>query len=52
MVAAATPKIRSLVVRAVDVPLDPPVKASAGAMTSAPLVLIDLSTGDGVTSRA
>ncbi len=38
--------------RAVDVPLDPPVKASAGAVTSAPLVLIDLLTEDGVTGRA
>ncbi|MCU0883628.1 MAG: mandelate racemase, partial [Beijerinckiaceae bacterium] len=44
--------IRSLQVRAVDVPLDPPVKASAGAVTSAPLVLIDLLTEEGITGRA
>ncbi|MGL4637234.1 MAG: enolase C-terminal domain-like protein [Beijerinckiaceae bacterium] len=44
--------IRSLQIRAVDVPLDPPVKASAGAVTSAPLVLIDLHTEEGITGRA
>jgi mandelate racemase len=52
MAHPAASNIRSLQVRAVDVPLDPPVKASAGTVASAPLVLIDLHTDDGITGRA
>ncbi len=44
--------IRSLQVRPVDVPLDPPIRASAGTVSSAPLVLIDLLTEDGITGSA
>jgi mandelate racemase len=49
---ATAPTIRGLRVRAVDVPLDPAVRTAAGAVRSAPLVLMDLETEDGVTGRA
>lgn len=44
--------IRSLAVRAVDVPLEPPLQTAAGAIRSAPLVLVDLLTEQGVTGSA
>lgn len=52
MTTTAAARIKALQVRAVDVPLDPPVRTSAGAVISAPLILIDLLTEDGVTGRA
>jgi mandelate racemase len=50
--AAADITITGLRVRTVDVPLDPPVQTAAGAVGSAPLVLLDLFTDAGVTGSA
>ena len=51
-----TPKtgltIRSLQVRAVVAPMRLPLQTSSGALSDAPLVLIDLHTDQGVTGRA
>jgi len=44
--------IRGLDVRAVDVPLVPPVQTAAGTVASAPLVLVDLLTEQGITGSA
>ncbi len=43
--------IAGLRARAIDVPLARPVQTSAGTVASAPLVLIDLLTDQGVTGR-
>jgi mandelate racemase len=43
--------IRALDVRAVDVPLARPHPTAGGAVTSAPLVLVDLHTEEGVTGH-
>lgn len=53
-IAAVAPPltVRDLRVRAVNVPLDPPVRTAAGAVASAPLVLMDLGTEEGVNGRA
>ena len=53
-VTPATPAltIRSLTARAVDVPLSPPLQSAAGTLRSAPLVLIDLVTEQGVVGRS
>ena len=48
----AVPAIRSVAVRCVDAPMRVPLHTSGGALTSAPLVLIDLTTSDGVVGRA
>jgi len=50
----ATPAltVRSLKVRAVDAPFSPPLQSAAGTLRSAPLVLIDLLTEQGVTGRS
>ena len=37
---------------AVDVPMTLPLGTSAGTVRSAPLLLIDVQTGEGVTGRA
>ena len=44
--------IKGLRVRPVDVPLTPPLQTAAGPFRSAPLVLLDLLTEEGVTGRA
>ena len=44
--------IRDLMVRAVDVPLRRQLGTSGGAIMSAPLLLLDLRTTDGVVGRA
>ena len=44
--------IRALEVRAVDVPMGRPLHTSGGAITTAPLVLIDLATEQGITGRS
>ena len=44
--------VRSVVVRCVDVPMRMPLHTSSGALTSAPLVLIDLETSAGTVGRA
>jgi mandelate racemase len=43
--------VRSLRVRAVELPADPPVETAAGTLTTFPLALIDLHTEEGVTGR-
>lgn len=44
--------IRSLQVRAVNVPLTPPLQTAAGTLSTAPLVLLDLLTEQGVAGRS
>lgn len=44
--------VRTLRARAVNVPLPKPLLTAGGAVTSAPLVLIDLETSAGVAGRA
>ncbi len=44
--------IQSLRVRAVEVPLARPIMTSSGTIPRAPLVLIDLLTGEGITGRS
>ena len=51
--AAATPlTLRALTVRAVEVPLARPVRTASGAILTAPLVLCDLVTEQGVTGTS
>jgi mandelate racemase len=50
--SAKTPIIRSITARAVDVPISRPVKNAFGVIRSAPLVLIDVSTDQGLTGRS
>jgi len=50
--AAPVLTVRSLKVRAVDVLFSPPLQSAAGTLRSAPLVLIDLFTEQGVTGRS
>src|SRR5215203_2444469 len=52
MIAEASLTISGLQARAVNVELERPVQTSAGEITSAPLVLIDLQTEEGTTGRA
>jgi mandelate racemase len=49
---SATPTIRSVTVRAVTTPLKRPLKNAFGVFLSAPLVLIDVVTDQGVTGCA
>jgi mandelate racemase len=49
---AATLTIRGLRARPVDVPLRRPLQTSGGLVGSAPLVLIDVLTDEGVTGRS
>jgi mandelate racemase len=44
--------IREITARAVEVPLRRPIRTAVGAIPVAPLVLIDLTTEDGVPGRA
>ena len=46
------PKIAEVVARAVNVPLEFPVRTSVGIVDTAPLVLIDMKTDAGVTGRS
>lgn len=46
------PKISGVTARAVNVPLEHPVRTSVGVVATSPLVLIDLHTDAGVTGRA
>jgi mandelate racemase len=46
------PIIKRVIARAVDAPISRPVKNAFGVIGSAPLVLIDVSTDQGVTGRA
>jgi mandelate racemase len=47
-----SPKITGLTARAVNVPLEYPVRTSVGIVATSPLVLIDLHTDSGVTGRS
>ena len=44
--------IRALTVRAVEAPLRRPLRTSAGPIPTAPLVLLDLQTDEGIVGRA
>ena len=44
--------IRSLTVRAVSAPMSLPLRTSSGAITTAPLVLIDVHTNEGIVGRS
>ena len=44
--------IRSIAARAVDAPISRPVKNAFGVIRSAPLVLIDVATDQGITGRS
>ncbi|MBO9513537.1 MAG: mandelate racemase [Variovorax sp.] len=46
------PKITEVVARAVNVPIEYPVRTSVGIVDTAPLVLIDMKTDAGVTGRS
>ncbi|MCA0240927.1 MAG: mandelate racemase [Proteobacteria bacterium] len=46
------PKITALAARAVNVPLEFPVRTSVGIVATSPLVLVDLHTDAGVTGRS
>jgi mandelate racemase len=50
--SSSTPTIRSVKARAVDVPISRPVKNAFGVIRSAPLVLIDVATDQGITGRS
>ena len=50
--SSSTPTIRSVKARAVDVPILRPVKNAFGVIRSAPLVLIDVATDQGITGRS
>ena len=45
-------KIREVRARPVELELARPVETAGGAIRTAPIVTIDLETGDGVTGRA
>lgn len=49
---ADVPRIDGLRARAVNVPLPKPHPTAGGVLTSAPLVLIDLTTDDGIVGRS
>src|SRR5438093_1409624 len=49
MTICAPLTLRSLSVRAVNVPMPRPLQTSGGLVNTAPLVLIDLQTDEGVT---
>jgi len=52
MSAAARLTVAGLRIRAVDVPLTRPIETAVGAVRSAPFVLVDLRTREGVTGSA
>ena len=49
---AAALKIRSIAARAVAVPMRHPLQTSTGAVSVAPLLLVDLKTDDGIVGRS
>ena len=50
--STTTPAIRSITARAVDAPISRPVKNAFGVIRSAPLVLIDVLTDQGLTGHS
>jgi mandelate racemase len=51
-VPSVLPTIVGVTARSVLAPLDPPVQTAAGEVPSAPLVLVDVATSDGVLGHA
>ena len=49
---ADAPTIRSVTATAVDAPIGRPIRSAVGLIATAPLVLIDVATEDGVEGRA
>src|SRR5487761_173162 len=49
---SGTLTIRTIAARAVDAPLARPIRTAVGTIPSAPLVLIDLATEEGVAGRS
>jgi mandelate racemase len=49
---ASRPRIRGLSVRALELPMARPVQMSGRVISSAPMVLIDVLTEDGVTGSS
>lgn len=47
-----TPTIAELRIRAVDAPLDPPLRNSLNTIARAPLVIVDLRTSDGAVGTS
>ena len=45
-------RIRDVQARAVVAPLEPPVRTASGHVTQAPLLLIDLTTDEGIVGRS
>ncbi|MCE0762378.1 mandelate racemase [Pseudonocardia kujensis] len=52
MATAASPTVGAVTARPVLAPLDPPVQTAAGEVPVAPLVLIDVTTSDGIVGHA
>jgi len=50
--SSSTPVIRRVSARAVDAPISRPVKTALGIIASAPLILIDVETEQGLTGRS
>ena len=50
--STSAPTIRGVKARAIDAPISRPVKNAFGVIRSAPLVLIDVTTDQGVTGRS
>jgi mandelate racemase len=50
--SALSLSVRSITVRAVAAPMSLPLRTSSGAITTAPLVLIDLATDGGIVGRS
>lgn len=50
--SSSAPEIRNVKARAVDAPISRPVKNAFGVIRSAPLVLIDVETDQGITGRS
>ncbi len=50
--ADETPIVRELRARPVNVPMSKPLATAGGSVTTAPLVLVDLETGRGITGSA
>jgi mandelate racemase len=52
MISATRLTVSGLRARAVDVPVEPPLETASAELRSAPLVLVDLLTEEGVTGRS
>jgi mandelate racemase len=52
MISTTRLTVSGLRARAVDVPVQPPLETASATLGSAPLVLVDLLTEEGVTGRS